>query len=266
MATIKVREALRRCSVLLMDISPQFVRYEERWMVDALNDAQAAIHSYIPSGCTRIDAVKLRPGTLQSIESIAAADCIPGDGSTPVAAIAGTMLNDVLCNMGSAGTQPGRSVRLIPDGRESLDGLDPLWRENRSTEIRSFVFDPRAPRHFEVNPAVHATKPVWVRMSYVAQPAQIANTAAKGSEAYLAEGASTTLLSVADSHIDDLVYYVCARMLMMNSQFTGSNGATAATFIKLFTDSINAKSMLLLGYNPNLKHLPFAPEPIGRAA
>lgn len=265
MATIKVREALRRCSVLLLDIEPQFVRYEERWMVDALNDAQAAIHKYIPSACTRIDAIKLKPGTLQSIESIAAADCKPGDGTTPAVPIVGTLLNDVLCNMGSAGTTPGRSVRPVLGGRESLDGLDPYWRENADTEVRGFVFDPRSPRHFETVPAVHASTPVWVRASYVSQPLQIANTGTPGSEVYAAYGGNSTVLSVADEHIDDLVYYVCARMLMMNSQFTGANGMTSAAFVGLFTASINAKATLILGYNPNLKSLPFAPDPIGRA-
>jgi hypothetical protein len=265
-ATIKVREALRRCSVLLLDIEPQFVRYEERWMVDALNDAQAAIHKYIPSACTRIDAIKLKPGSLQSIESIAAADCKPGDGSTPAVPIVGTLLNDVLCNMGAAGTTPGRAIRPVPDGRESLDSIDPNWRTVASTEVRSYVFDPRSPRHFEVNPAVHASTAVWVRASVVAQPLPVANTGTPGSDIYGAYGGSTTLISVADEHIDDLVYYVCARMLMMNSQFTGANGMTSAAFVGLFTASINAKATLILGYNPNLKTLPFAPEPIGRAA
>ena len=266
MATIKVREALRRCSALLLDDAPQYVRYTETEMVDALNDAQSAVHKYLPSACARVDAIRLVPGSLQSIGAIPAAFCKPGDGSTPAEPIAGSLLNDVICNMGAVGTTPGRAIRLVSDGRESLDAIDPNWRTSSATEIKSFVFDPRTPRHFEVSPPVHASTQVWARVSYVAQPLQIPNTGTPGSELYLAGGANNALLTVHDEHIDDIVYYVCGRMLMKNAQFTGANGMTAATFVSLFTGSINAKAQLISGYNPNLKTLPFAPEPIGRAA
>lgn len=268
MGTIKVREALRRASVLLLDIddTTQFTRYEERWMVDALNDGISAIYTYLPTSCTRIDAVKLKPGSLQSIESIAAADCIPGDGSTPSAPIVGTLLNGILCNMGAAGNTPGRSIRRVSGGAEALDAINPEWRTASATQVRDYIYDPKMPRHFEVNPPVHPTTPVWVRMSLVAQPTPIPNTGTPGSELYRAYGTSTATMPILDEHVADLVYYVCARMLMMNAKFTGANGMTAPQFASLFTASINAKATVLLGTNPNLQSLPFAPEPIGRAS
>lgn len=265
--TITVREVLRRVSSTLMDSDPQFTRYTEREMVDFLNDAQRAIHKYLPASCSRVDAVRLKPGTLQSIESIPAAFCKPGDGSTPAVPIIGSMLLDVICNMGADGTVPGRAVRPIPDGRETLDALDPAWHSaDGATAITGYMYDPKAPRHFHVTPPVHASTQVWVRMSYVAAPLAIPNTGTPESPVFHASGASTLAISVHDEHVDDLHDYMCARLLMKNSQFAASTGMSAASFVALFTSSINAKAATITGNNPNLKKLPFAPEPIGSAS
>jgi len=264
--TIKVKEVLRRVSGLMQDTKPQFARMREREMVDFLNDAQSAICTYLPSSCSRIDALRLVPGTLQSIENIPAASCKPGDGSVPAAPVIGTMLLDLPCNMGSTGTVPGRAIRSNTEGRELLDSITPNWHIDAGTEVRSFLFDPRMPRHFHVVPGVHATTPVWVRAAYIAMPLAIPNTGTPGAELYADAGSSTVTISVHDEHVDDLVNYVCARLLMKNAQYSLSTGMSAETFAALFTGSINAKAQAILGNNPNLKHLPFAPTPAGAAS
>ncbi len=264
--TILVREVLRRVSATLMDSDPQFTRYPERDAVDVLNDAQRAIFKYLPAACSRIDAIKLVPGALQTIESIPAANCKPGDGSTPVVPIIGSLLLDVLCNMGAAGTTPGRAIRPISDGRDAMDALNPSWQIEADTVVTGFLFDPRMPRHFHVTPGAHASTAVWVRVGYVAAPLVIPNTGSPGAELYLAGGASTAAISVHDEHVDDLVDYCCARLLMKNAQFAASIGLSPATFVALFTASLNAKATAIMGYNPNLKHLPFAPAPMGAAS
>jgi hypothetical protein len=263
--TILVKDAIWRISGLLQDVAPQFQRWPETEVVNWLNDAQLAVTKFLPAACSRVDAIKLKAGTLQTIESIAAADCKPGDGSTPTVPILGTQLLDVICNMGSDGLTAGRSIRLISDGREVMDSQTPTWHSISATSVTNFMFDPRTPRYFHVTPGVPANPAVWVRAAFTAQPIPIPNTGSAGSELYLREGASTTKISIADEYIDDLVNYVCARAFMKNAQFAGS-GPNAQAYTALFTSSLNAKVTALTGNNPNLQRLPFAPEPIGQAS
>jgi hypothetical protein len=168
--------------------------------------------------------------------------------------------------MGATGTTPGKPIRPITDGRELLDTINPNWHTDAGTEISNYLFDPRMPRHFHVTPGAHATTPVWVRVAYVAAPLLIPNTGTPGAELYATSGASTTAISVHDEHVDDLVNYTCARLLMKNAQYSASTGMSAEAYGGLFTGSINAKAVAIMGYNPNLKHLPFAPSPMGAAS
>lgn len=262
--TILVQDAIWRISGLLQDVSPQFTRWPETEIVNWLNDAHLAITKFLPAACSRIDAIKLKAGTLQSVESIAAADCKPGDGSTPAVPILGTQLLDVLCNMGADGLTPGNSIRLLADGREVLDSQKPNWHTIVGTAVANFMFDPRTPRYFHISPGASASPAMWVRAAYTAQPIAIPNTGTPGAELYLHGGVSTTKISIADEHIDDLVNYVCARAFMKNAQF--GNLPNASAYTALFTGSLNAKVTALTGNNPNLQRLPFAPEPIGAAS
>lgn len=264
--TAKVKDVLRRASFALQDIDPQFSGHPERHMVDALNDAQSAIYTYIPLACSRIDAIKLKPGVLQSIESIAPGDCKPSDGSTPAVPIIGSLLLGVECNMGSAGTVPGRAIRAIVDGRELLDSINPYWSSEFGTEVVHFLFDPSKPRNFYAIPGAPPTTPVWVRAAFVASPLAIPNTGTPGSELYADAGASTTTITVHDDHISDLVNYVCARMLMRLSRAAAGTGLTWQDYEQLFVSSVNAKSVAVMGYNPNLKKLPFSPAMPGGAS
>lgn len=261
--TITVREVLRQASVLLQDSDPQFTRHIETELVDWLNDAQRAIYKFLPAACSRIDAIKLVPGTLQSISAIPAASCKPGDGSVLDQPVIGAVLLDVICNMGSDGLTQGRSIRPITDGRETLDALNRDWQKERGSVLKSFLYDPRTPRYFHVTPGVADMTDVWVRLAYVAMPLPIANTGTPAVPVYHTAGADTTKISVHDEHSDDLVNYICARALMKNAQYASSTNA--AGFAAMFTGSINAKAQAIMGYNPNLKHLPFAPSPIGAA-
>lgn len=259
-STELVKDVLWRASVLLLDASPQFARWTENELVDWLNDAQRAITKFLPAACSRIDAIKLKAGTRQSIETIQAADCIPGDGTTPAVAINGTQLLDVMRNMGSNGTTAGIPVRRIE--REVLDSQTPNWHTVAAAAVRSYMHDPRTPRHFYVSPGVTGT--VWVEISYTASPIKVPNTGAPGTELYAKAGSNTTVISVADEHLDDLVNYIVARANMKDAEW--ADGNKAAAFSAQFVNSLNAKVAAITNNNPNLRILPFAPEPLGRAA
>jgi hypothetical protein len=263
--TILVRECLRRASKLLGDISPQFQRHPEQELVDFLNDAALAIVKFLPSSASRVDAIKLKPGTRQSIETIAAIDCKPGDGSTPAAPVLGmTVLGGAMRNMGADGATPGRVIRITD--RKILDAQDPDWHlaARAGTVVKSMMFDPLTPRYFYVTPPVHASTAVWIELPYNAQPVKVPNTGTPGSEAYLADGGSTVVIPISDEYIDDLTNYVVARANMKETEWADANKATY--FAGLFLNSLNGKVTALTGTNPNLKRLPFAPEPVGAAS
>lgn len=262
--TILVRETLRRVSTLLQDISPQFINYPEREAVDALNDAHLAIAKFLPGASSRNDAVRLKPGTLQSIESIAPAYCKPGDGSTPVDPIMGVNFLGINRNMGADGLTPGRIVRVVD--QDILDLQDEDWHlpSRAKTAVQCFTFDPRLPMYFSVSPPVHASTQVWVQLQFNAQPLRIPNTGAPGSEIYLASGSNAETIKIRDEFIDDLVNYVVARANMKDAEWADGNKATY--FTNLFLGSLNAKVTANTGTNPNLKRLPLAPEPVAQAS
>lgn len=262
MPTVLVREVLRRASVLLTDAAPQFHRHGQNEMVDWLNDAQVAVAKFLPAACSRIDAVRLQPGTRQYIGSIPAADCKPGDGSVPAVPVIGTALLDIIRNMGANGATPGRPVRVVD--RKTLDASSNGWHTEAAEVIKAFVYDPATPRHFYVSPGVPAGSNVWVELSYTAQPLRIpAGTGGAGAESYRADGDSIVTITIADEFIDDLVNYIVARANMKPVEW--ADAAKAVAFTSLFTGSLNAKVEALTGHNPNLKFLPFAMAPIGAA-
>lgn len=260
MPTVLVRDVLWRASTMLQDTKPQFYRHMERDMVDALNDGQVAIAKFLPSSCSRVDALRLVPGTKQSIQSIAPDNCKPGDGSTPSAPVIGTQVLDVIRNMGADGMTPGRTVRLIPG--KVQDAQDRDWHTSVGIAAKTYVYDPATPRYFWIYPGAHPTTPEWLDVAYTAQPLQIPNTGAEGAELYAETGASTQAISIADEHLDDLTNYVVARMLYKPSEWSDAQKGDA--FAAMFTGSLNAKVAALTGHNPNIRHLPMASGAVGK--
>lgn len=255
-ASILVRDVLLRVSTLLLDATPQFERWTERELVNWLNDAQRAIAKYIPQACSRVDAIRLRPGTRQSIAEIASSDVIPGDGSAAIV-VRGNAVQDVIRNMGANGATPGRVIKRID--RESLDAGNPDWHTaKQSAVIREYAFDPRTPTVFFVSPP--AAVGTWVEISYMANPSEIANP----GNAYGKDGGSSVTISIDDKYTDDIVNYVMARAHMKDAEFSG-NAGLASSFINIFTSSINAQAVALTGVNPNLESLPLAPSPLASA-
>lgn len=259
--TILVREALRRASKLLNDLSPQFTRHPEAGCIDSLNDGALAICKYLPQAGSLLDAVKLAPGTRQSIKLIATANRLPGDGSA-AADVQGISLISVVRNLGANGSTPGRVVRIVD--RKTLDASDPDWHlaARASTVVRSYSHDPALPHYFYVEPPVHASTAVWVELAYNAQPPRVPQPSTPGE--YAVAGSSNVKIPVGDEYIDDLVNYVVARENMKETEWADAQKATY--FAGLFVESINGQAAALTGVNPNLKRLPFAPEPVGAAA
>lgn len=262
-AITKVKDALYRVSVLLQDVAPQFNRWPETELVNWLNDGQLAIAKYLPASCAPVITMQLKPGTLQSIESIASADYKTWDGTAGAATLYGVQPMDFICNMGADGATLGAAIPP-PVDRKILDTQNPNWHAQTGPNVYQIIYNPAQPLHFMVHPGVPASPQVWLRFGLLAKPTLVPNTGTPGSELYLASGGSTTLISVDDTYLDDLVDYVCARAYLKNAEFTANDGK-AVFFTNRFIGSLTARYQALTGNNLNLKRLPFAPEPIGAA-
>lgn len=263
MALTTVREVLGKASAMLQDTAPQYNLHTEREMVGWLNDAQVAVTMFLPSACSRVDVVRLKPGTRQSIEQLAPADVKVGGGAAPAQAVQGVQVLDLLCNMGADGATPGRAIPQ-PVDRRLLDTNRPNWRESAGTAVRQYCFDPRFPKHFFVEPGVPADR-LWVEMAYTALPLLIPAGGEPGHELYGLEGSSALIISVGDENVIDLVNYICARAFLKKAD-ASQDDVKATQYTNLFLGSINARVTAITGVNPNLKRLPMAPEPVGAAS
>lgn len=251
--SILVKDVLYRVSKDLGDIAPQFNRWTQRELVNALNDGQRAIAKYLPSACARVDSIKLSAGTKQSIALILAANIKPGDGSTAVD-VRGNMLQYVTRLMGADGLVAGRALRIVD--RDVLDAVNPDWNLATSTGKRptQYTFDPRTPQIFYVAPGIPAADTVWVEVAMLADPAALPNI---GSEDYGQASADTHVLSIDDKYLDDLMHYMMARSNMKDTESQASMQKVSA-YTSLFVNSINAQAMAMTGVNPNLQSLPFS--------
>lgn len=254
-----VKDLLFRVSSQLHDVSPQFTRWTQRELVSWLNDGQKAIAKYMPSSCSRVDAIKLAAGTKQSIERLLAGN-VRSDGGLTTSNIYGGYLQSIIRNMGADGATPGRSIRLVD--REVMDVNNPTWHSETGAYVSQYMFDPRMPKVFYVYPGVPSATNAWIEISYLSDPVEVSATGSYGMD-----GTSLTTISVDDKYIDDLVNYILARAYMKDAEFA-ANGNLASAHSNMFTASINAQATALSGVNPNLQSLPMNPNaslPVARS-
>lgn len=258
-STVYVKDVVWRISVQLQDTATQFARWSEKELVNWINDGAVALFKFLPTTGARVDTIKLAAGTRQTIESIPAANCKPGDGSTPSVPILGTQLIEVIRNMGSDGLTPGAPIRVFD--RKTLDATDTTWHTTTGSAIDGYSYNKKTPHYFYVSPAV--TGNVWIEIAYNAQPIPVANTAtvdsngAHASGAYAIGGGSTTVMNVPDEHIDDIVDYVLARAFMKDGKY--QEPAKAKYHEDRFIGSLKAKVQAITGVAPDIQSLPGAP-------
>lgn len=250
--TYLVKDVLWQVSNILLDIAPQYTRWQEKLMVQALNNAHRCIAKYVPMACARLDAVKLVPGSRQQIENIPSANCIMLNGSSPTANVYGTQLLDVVRNMGTDGLTPGKAIRKID--RDVLDAMNPDWHTVTGTSIRSVVFNRDTPRVYYVSPGVPASPAVWVELSYAAKPAAIPDGGAPGSEIYANSGSNTQTIQLDDVFADDLINYVVAWLSYQDGK--NADPMKAQRYGSMFMASLNAHVTALTGASPNLSVFP----------
>lgn len=239
----KIKDILFAVSTQLQDVDPQFDRYTQRELVTWLNEGQKAIAKYVPSSCSRVDAVKLVPGTKQQILRIPAASVLR-DGESPAADVFGIAVMSLVRNMGGDGLTAGQAIRLVD--RETLDLYSPGWHTEVGTEVNGYAFDPKTPQVFFVTPGVKSGSNVWVDLQYAFNPPEISVSGSYGMD-----GSDATTVGVDESNTDDLINYILARSYAKDSE--SSNIQASTMYGQTFVSSINAQATAITGVNPNLR-------------
>ena len=219
------------------------------------NYGQMALAKFLPQAGSRVDAVRLLPGTRQDFTKILSADIKPGAGAA--ADTYGIAVLGMSRNMGDDGQTPGRVIRVVD--KYTKDTNDPLWHTKTGTTVLEFMADSNTPRVVYVTPGIPPSPTVWAEVSWMAEPNRVPAGGAPGTEVYpyTPGSGSTALLGIHDQFVEDLHNYVAAMCLMKGSKLN-QNLAKASNHVSLFTASVNAQATVLTGVNPNLKALPFS--------
>jgi hypothetical protein len=162
-----VKEFLDGVMITLQDISPIYERWTEVEMVRYINFGQMAIATYLPHAGSRVDALKLSPGTRQDLTLVPLANIKPSDGSA-AADTYGISLIDVVRFMGADGITPGSIIRRVD--QYTKDTNDPDWHTRTATKPTTFIADGRVPKTFYVSPGVPVGTAVWAEIKWLAAP------------------------------------------------------------------------------------------------
>lgn len=193
MPTITAQSIIDRAETLLLDTSN--VRWPAAELLDWLNDGQRAIVAVRPDANAVTESVALVAGTKQSL---------PAEGY---------QLINVVRNMGTSGTSPGRAVRYAP--MRLLNEQYPDWHtETATTTIEHFLTEPRSPKTFYVYPP--ATASIQVEIVYSKAPTNVASL-----------GATITL---DDIYATSLLDYVLYRAYSKDGEVPGSAARAVAHF------------------------------------
>lgn len=152
MPTIKAGRIFDRAVLLLHDSTN--IRWTESELLEWLNEAQREIVLLKPDAYSLTEAVQTAVGTKQALPA------------------AGTMLLEVIRNMGVAGSTPGQVVRLSP--RRVLDDQIPGWHSATGSAVtQHWTYEPEVnPRAFYIYPQSLGTH--YLEICYAKSPEDVA--------------------------------------------------------------------------------------------
>lgn len=211
MATL-TQTLINRARTILQDA--EGTRWPDLELLGWINDGQREAILVKPSANARNLSVRLVQGTRQSL---------PADG---------VQLIDVVRNMGAAGTDPGKAVRIVL--REVLDAQVPDWHsETPASSIKHYVYSVLDPQTFYVYPPSNGLG--YVELVYGALPADVT---IQGS------------ISLGDIYANALLDYVLYRAYSKDSEFS-SDQNRAVIYQSAFISALVGKSKVEAGTNPN---------------
>lgn len=221
MAVVTVGGLIDKASNLLFDVTN--IKWPRSEWLYWLNVGQRAIVVLQPASTNEIEVIKLVAGARQSIPTH------------------GWLLLDVIRNMGTNGTTPGRAIRVV--SRHLLDTYNPSWNtDTAAAEVRNYVFDPQDQTAFFVYPPNTGTGYIEINYSYVPQDLT--------SEA--------SLVTVPDAYesalLDYMLFRACSKATDVNQA-----AALAANYLGSFNAFMGAKMSAEQANDPNLGLNPGAP-------
>lgn len=206
MGTLSAQAVISRVKTLLQD--PDNIRWPQSELILWISDAQREIASYKPDAFVQTSVVMLAAGSKQSL---------PADGVT---------LIDVIRNMGTTGTAPGRAPRLV--SREILDAQLPNWHtDGPSAEVKHYVFDPANQKTFYVQPPQPASERGSLELVYAAAPVEVT---ANGN------------LVLDDTWINAITNYVMHRAYSKDAEYA-ANANLAAAYYQAFIAQMTGRSV-----------------------
>lgn len=214
MATITAQAVINKAQIILQDTTG--VRWPDSELIDWLNDGQREVVLYKPNAFIKSLAVRLVGGTKQSL---------PADG---------VQLIDVVRNMGTNGTTPGRAVRITM--REVLDSQIPDWHsETANSVVKHYVYSLLDPKNFYVYPPQPAAGQGYVEMVYGASPT---------------DAAINGTITLDDIYQNVLVDYILYRAYSKDTEYAADQNR-AATHQNAYIAALTGKAKVEVGANPN---------------
>lgn len=214
MSTITAQSVVDKVQVILQDTTG--VRWPDSELLDWLNDGQREIVLYKPNAFIKNLAVRMAGGTKQSL---------PADG---------VQLIDVVRNMGTNGTTPGRAVRITM--REVLDSQLPDWHsETPNSVVKHYVYSLLDPKNFYVYPPQPAAGQGYIELVYGASPT---DTTLNGP------------ITLDDIYQNVLVDYILYRAYSKDTEYAADQNR-AATHQNAYIAALTGKAKVEVGANPN---------------
>lgn len=214
MGTITAQAIVNKVQIILQDTTG--IRWPDTSeLLGWLNDGQREVLVYKPNANVVNKSVALTAGTKQKL---------PTDG---------VQLIDVVRNMGTNGTTPGRSVRIAM--REILDAQQPDWHaETPTASVKHYMYTPFDPKTFYIYPPSNGTNQVEIIYSGV--PADLPTLA--------------TTISLDDIYSNALVDYILYRAYSKDSDYA-ANPERAGAAQAAYTASLTGKTQGEVIVNPN---------------
>jgi len=204
MGTVTAKTILDKATIQLTDLTN--IRWTRSELLSWLNDGMRQIVAIQPSASSTTVSKQLVAGTRQSL---------PADG---------WLLLSIYRNMGTNGTTPGRSIRLI--SREILDSFNPNWNTDKATaEVRNYIYTNQDQTAFFVYPPNTGTQ--YVELNYSAQPADLTT--------------ESQVIPIFDIFQSTLVDYILYRACSKDAEYAPGL-ALAQGYMATFVTAVQGKS------------------------
>lgn len=214
---VSAKTIIDRVSRQLVDITN--VVWSRSELLEWLSVGQRLVVMLQPNATGTIATIQLTAGTRQAV---------PSDG---------WLLLEVIRNMGTNGTTPGRAIRVV--SRKLLDTFNPTWHsDTKSAVVQNYLYDPQDQTGFFVYPPSNGTN--YIEINYSAIPAYLTS--------------ENQNLTVPGAYEEALTHYLMFRALSKNAAFAAN--PQADSYLQLFNAVLGGKVTAEQANNPNLGLMP----------